>query len=1156
MHCPACGFENPETASSCAQCGTALGAAATRATREIELQRELDAAREAVTSLRRFIPTVVADSVLHDRDRLRGERREAAVLFVDAVDFTKLSVSLDAEATFDLVNDLLGRLVECIHRYGGMVDKFTGDGLMAVFGAPVAHENNTEMAVRAALDMQRAVSEFEPVARAQLGAPLQVRIGAHSGPVVAGVLGTQEQAAYTVMGETVNLAARLQAAAPPGSILVSSRVYEQTRPFFHFQTSGTIQIKGFDQPIPTFEVAGDRAEPLPARGVLGVSSILLGRDYELNQLKDALAAFLSDQRGRLVVVHGEAGMGKSRLVSEWLSTPLHGPAVVWRGRCVPYTEGVGHAAFRSLLQDAFRVSQLPDTWETALTPALRPFLRQLLNLPLSAEDNLVFRNLEPERVKQLTALAMREWISIEAQTQPVIAVLDDFHWADDLSRDMLQSIVDLLDEVPLILCVMTRPQPRKPVKLAFDPPAAGLAAPRRVDMLLNPLSAAHSRALLGHLVDLTDLPEQVTATLLSRAEGNPFYIEEFVRMLIEKDYVKMSGGQWRVVPGMDLRAIEIPTSLTGLMMTRFDRLPNDFQQVMRDAAVIGLQFTARLLEEVERRLHGAAGIRPVLDRLTELGMLEARPEAAEATYAFMHILTQETLYNSLLHSQRPTLHRTVAESIEFLYSSDVINQAEALAHHYDRARVRDRAMLYAVLAGNRARQRFANQEAIEYYSRALQLAQHLSGHESARWQAAMGLGDVEQLIGEYEEAIAFYQATLQEWASATAEDRAWAMLKLGQVWDKRGDLHESEEWLQQALHQLDQVRAPMPDLRGQVYSELGWLSWRHGDMTAAQRWLEQGLTLVSNTQFYSVHSSILNRLGAVYFNRGQWQQAVTYVEQALALRDRLGDMVGYARSLNNLGILKWSSGDWSGAQADYQHALELQNKIGEMEGQAQVCTNLGVLHTARGEWHEAEEYLKRSLEITQKIGHPYESAVSHMNLGHLYLMQERWADSAQNLNSAIALFDEVGARGNTNLNTTYCLQGTLCLEQGQLDAAQEWAKRSHDMLQETSKSTGQDESQDWGFYEGLVGRIAMARGDMVSARRHIDRSVAIFKASSNSIEVGRLLYWSGVLAVKQRYIDRAHQDLTASREILAQLGAAADLKRVDQQLSQLSATGG
>ena len=205
--------------------------------------------RQALSRLRRYVPAVVADSVLFDQERLRGERREISILFVDVVNFTQLSVSLDAEAVFNLINGLLGRMVECIHRYDGMVDKFVGDGLMAVFGAPIAHENDPELAVRAALDMQRAAAEFEPVARAQVGAPLQIRIGINSGPAVAGVIGTAQQASYTVIGESVNLAARLQAAARPGGILVSSRVYQQTRSLFDFQTSGTTHIKGFDQPI-------------------------------------------------------------------------------------------------------------------------------------------------------------------------------------------------------------------------------------------------------------------------------------------------------------------------------------------------------------------------------------------------------------------------------------------------------------------------------------------------------------------------------------------------------------------------------------------------------------------------------------------------------------------------------------------------------------------------------------------------------------------------------------------------------------------------------------------------------------------------------------------------------------------------------------------
>ena len=941
------------------QCGAALDKPA--------LARELAETRAVVDRLRRFLPAVVADGVLRDPDRLRGERREITVLFADAVNFTHLSVSLDAESIFNLINTLLSRLVECIHRYGGMVDKFTGDGLMAVFGAPIAHEDDPELAVRAALDMQKAAVELESMALAQLGAPLQIRIGIHSGPAVAGVLGSQQQTAYTVIGETVNLASRLQSAARPGGILVSARVYQQTRAFFNFQTAGSVQVKGFDQPIVVYEALGDRSEPLPARGIAGVSSIFLGHDAELNQLRAQLAEFLHDRRGRVVVVQGEAGMGKSRLVREWLASPVGG-AAVWRGHGLPYTEGVGYAAFRSLLQDALRTYESHDTWEAHITPALRPFLRQLLGLPLSADEQFSFRNLEPERVKQLTALAFREWLMTEARRRPVILIIDDFHWADDLSRDMLQAVVNLVREVPVLLCLITRPQPEKPLQI--DP--ALLSA----KIELKPLSAEHSRALLGHLVTLGDLPESIVNTILARSEGNPFYIEEFVRVLIEKAVLKPGEGQWRVASAVELQTLDIPTSLGGLMMTRFDRLPKDLQQVLRSAAVLGLQFAAQLLEEVERRLHGAAGVQPVVERLIDMGMLEERRDGGELAYAFSHILSQETIYNSILHSQRPGLHRTVAESIEALYAEDLSGQVEALALHYDRARVREKAMRYAVQAGDRARARFANHEAIEYYSRALQLSQHLSGYEATRWKAAIGLGEVEQLIGEYEEAIAFYQATLEEWSEASPDDRAWAMLKLAQVWDKRGNLQEAQNWLRQALAQLDRVRGSVPELRAQIYSDLGWLSLRRGDLIAAKDWLEQGLALVVDTEHYGVLSSVLNRLGAVYYNRSEWPQAAGYVERALDLREKLGDVVGYARSINNLGILKQASGDWDGALADYQRAVEMHERIGEVEGLAQAYTNLGVLCTDLGNWTQAEDYLRNSFNIAQRIGHAFRVGAS------------------------------------------------------------------------------------------------------------------------------------------------------------------------------------
>ncbi|MBN1976460.1 MAG: tetratricopeptide repeat protein [Anaerolineae bacterium] len=1154
MQCPVCGFPYPEAVSRCYICGADLTELEDEPEPsdkgDAEIRRELAATKEIVRRLRRYVPSVVADGILQDRERLRDERREVTVLFADTVNYSRLAASLDAESVFNLINDLLGRLIACVHRYDGVLDKFTGDGLMAVFGAPIAHENDTELAVRAALDMQRAAAEFEPIARAQLGAPLRIRIGIHCGLAVAGILGTEEQAAYTVIGETVNLAARLEALARPGGILVSSRVYQQTQGLFNFQAMGMTQIKGVAEPMAVYEAMGSRSEPLPTRGVAGVTAILLGRDAELEQLHNVVTAFLSDRHGRLVMIQGEAGLGKSRLVSEWLSTVPSEKAVVWSGRGLPYAQGIAYGVFRSLLWNV-RLACPPGTeWDGQVSPDLRPFLQQMVGT-VDLDEGAASHRLEPGRVKQLTVLALREWVLGEARRQPVVLVLEDFHWADDLSRDVLQALTDVTDEAPVLLCVTVRPQPEAPLSLTVPSAEKHSAAPVQLSLELKPLSSEHSRALLGHLVNLNELPEHLINTILTRAEGNPFYIEEFVRMLIEKGVLSLRDGQWRVSSAVEWQTLEVSATLRGLMMARVDRLPESLRQVLRDAAVVGVQFDAQLMEEIERRLQGTTNVVPLLERLTALGMLVEQPQAGEKVYAFRHLLTQETLYNSLLRSQRPTLHRTVAECIEYLYAEDLRNHAEVLALHYDRAYVRTKAMRYALLAGERARERFANREAIEYYSRALQISQHLGGYGAERWQAAIGLGEVLQHVGEYDEAIACYQAALEEWPDAAPQARAWAMLRLGQIWDKRGELAEAEGWLRQALAQLSQASTKLPELRAQIYSELGWLSLRRGNMAAARDWLGQGLDLVGTMGHYDVLASIFNRLGVVHYRRGEWQQATECVERAIQHRSRLGDIVGYASSLNNLAQIKWASGDWDGALADYERAVALYERIGELEGLAQVYANLGVLYTDRGEWGQAENNLARSLEIAQRIAHPYDLAQAHVNLGRLYILQERWEECGRHLTMAVPLFMEVGARADLDLSETYCLQSALHLAQDRIDDAWLWADRCGDLLR---KATGSEEgdSLEWGRYERLMGRIAITGSDLEAADRHLRRSAVIFQGHGSKLETGRTIYWGGQLSLAQHETEKALQEFDKARQIFEQLGAVVDLRQVEQQLTEIA----
>lgn len=1147
MYCHQCGHRVPPEAGRCPNCGADLSPLGSESLRRqlAEMQRKLAAQQRTIDNLQRFLPPVVADSVLHHPERLRGERRVVAVLFADAVGFTRLSVSLDAESMFNLINDLLTRLVACVEHYGGLVDKFTGDGLMAVFGAPIAHENDVELAVRAALDMQQAAAEFAPIAQAQLGAPLKLRIGINCGPAVAGILGTQTQGAYTVIGETVNLAARLESMAEPGQILISREVYREVRRLFMFGPQVELAVKGMDEPVTTYTVLGtSQAIHGTTRGIPAVGEVYLGRQQEMQCLRTLLDSFMQDQRGRVVIVTGEAGIGKSQLVARWLSETDRETLRIWRGRALPHPLETGYGVFRSALLDGIRQTEANGAEIPNLHASLRPYLQRLLGQPLDAPDETRLQHLAPEQINQLTVLAIREWLLAFARSKPLIVVLDDFHWADELSHDALQSLSTIINQANLLLCVIARTQDKPPLDLSrLDPDLC-------LELTVPPLSSEEAHKLFSTYVDVEGFPPNVIKNLLERAEGNPFFIQEFVRMLIEQEALELRQGKWRIVPSMAIEEVELPTSLRTLMLARVDRLPGNLQQLLRDASVIGLQFSLRLIQEVERRLGRTSVIRPMLERLVDLGLLEPRLVDGEDGYAFTHILTQEIIYQNILHQDRVELHRIVAQSHETCYRDELEAQTEALALHYDRAREREKALTYMLRAGDRARQRHANREAVQYYSRALQLSQLVAEASTERWHAAVHLADVYQLMGDYDEAIALYQAILEEPWQPPAEARADAMVRLGRACDKGGDLDRARAWLEEAVRTLDTAAAPAPAIEADIYNTLGWITLRNGDLPTARTLLERAASLVEDTKHYDVLSSILNRLGAVYYSQGDWDMAMAVVQRALEIRERSGDVIGMARSLNNLGILKRDSGDWSGALQAFQRCLSSMEAIGDAEGVAIAHTNLANVHIDLGNWEQAESHLRHSYDIAQRIGNPYERAQASMNLGRLFLRKGAWDEAGKYLDAALALYSQLNISANPNVVDACWLRSILFLEIGKLEEALQWGKRVRTLLQELS---GRDagSSPEWGRYYQLMGRLTLTQSKIAESLTALDQAVAIFEENRNHVELARTLYWRAQAQLRNDDLQAARADLIRARELLQGLGACADLEPITRFLNGL-----
>jgi tetratricopeptide (TPR) repeat protein len=435
---------------------------------------------------------------------------------------------------------------------------------------------------------------------------------------------------------------------------------------------------------------------------------------------------------------------------------------------------------------------------------------------------------------------------------------------------------------------------------------------------------------------------------------------------------------------------------------------------------------------------------------------------------------------------------------------------------------------YALLAGEQARQQFANQQAIEYYRRAKKLATEEPGRKEELWQATVGLGEIQVHIGEYDEAIHSYREALDSWPEAPLEERIKVMLRLGRAWNRRGDTEEAINWLFRASKELEELDLRLPALEGELYDELGWVIVRRGEFDRAEAWLQKGIAAVEEGNHPHLVASLHNHLGAVCFQKGELEQATEHVSRSLALREQLGDIVGVARSYNNLGILRRTSHDWEGALQSYQRGLELLERIGDTEGTIIAHTNIGNLFIERQEWDKAEENLLESLITAQCIRHGYELAQANMNLGRLYLLQEQLEAGAHHLHAALPLYEEAGGTTSSGLLDAHHWLSILHLKLDQLDEAQAWADRSHELLE---RLQGSSSSFLWGRYEQLLGQILMAEGKFAEAVKHLERSDEIYQSAAPVVDQGEIAY----------HLAQAYLALGRGRESDAQLERAQEL---------------
>jgi len=714
----------------------------------------------------------------------QAERRQATVLFAEVSGFDALAERLPAEDLTEIMNACFERMGSVIAAYEGRIDKFIGETVMAVFGVPVAVEGAPGRALRATLALREAVRVFSE--ERNLAVALRLRAGVNTGTVLAGAVGTRDQRQFTVMGDTVNLASRLQGMADQNRILVGPGTHRATVDDFAYRRVGAVDVKGKQQPVLIHELLSERARASGRRSDRGRTR-LIGRDRELSHLAQALSELRAGQGG-LVLISGEAGVGKSRLLAEVQQLPVCQEFTVLEGRGLSMGRNLSFHPFVDMFRnwalltdqdrDDVAVHKL-DRLLGGIQPEARaevlPFLLALMGLPVPDAFAERMAELETEGLERRVQRTVGELMARAAAVRPLVLCFEDLHWADTSSLQLLGSLAPLTEQHPILLFLVFRP--------GYDDILAPLYQALENDCALNhsvvsllPLDTASSQQLMDGLLPVEGLPAALKASILERSGGNPYFIEEVLRGLVDQGAVEQRSSGWVVTERIG--EVEIPMSISDVIMARIDRLEPAAREVLRTASVLGRSFFYRVLAEL---LPSSGNLAEHLEVLVDSQILRHRTRQEELEYLFKHALAQEVAYSSLLLPERRELHLRAARAIEHTFAHRLSDFYGMLAWHYSCAEDLDQAEEYMLRAGEEATRASASSEALHYYQRALELySRHSQAQRDPARQARIeeNLGRTLVARGHMEEAVGYLGRALSHLGVPRPSSRMAALLKL------------------------------------------------------------------------------------------------------------------------------------------------------------------------------------------------------------------------------------------------------------------------------------------------------------------------------------------------------------------------------------------
>jgi class 3 adenylate cyclase/tetratricopeptide (TPR) repeat protein len=774
VKCLACQTDLPDGANFCLNCGHDC--------RESEKTAAIDYRQP-----HSYTPKHLKEKILTSRSAIEGERKIVTVMFADVTGFTSMSEKLDPEDVHRIMNGCFGILMDEVHKCEGTVNEFRGDGVMALFGAPIAHEDHAQRACVAALAVQQGLVPYGEKLNAEYGIDFRVRIGLNSGPVVVGAIGDDLRMDYTAQGDTANLAARMESNAEPGTVLVSEQTYRLAKEFFEFDPLGKIQVKGKEQPVATYRLR-DKAYKARARSEREIYSEMVGRDQELARLELQVLKAVNGE-GSVVNVVGEAGIGKSRLLAELKKREAVKRVSFLEGRGISMGKNLSFHPIIDLLKNWAHIRE-DDTEIIALNKleaAIRrvsaaeadeifPFVATMIGMKLSGRHAERVKGIEGESLEKHVFKNVRDLLVRSAEMIPIVIVIEDLHWADTSSLLLLDSAYGLARTQKLVFINVFRPGYWGSGEATVETLKDRIPDLSLVEIVLQPLDPQGSEALINNMLNIKGLHHGVKGQIIERAGGNPFFIEEVVRSLIDEGAVKVTDTGFEVTD--EIHSVVIPPTIQDVLMARIDRLDEESRNLVKVASVIGRSFFYRILAEVMTQVEN---LDDKLAYLKEIQLIRDRTRMQELEYLFKHALAQEAAYESTLLQQRKQLHLKVAESIERIFRDRLHEFYGILALHYSKAGHLEKAEDYMVKAGEEALRSSASSEAITYFLEALQLYTEKHGEAAdpvkiAKFEKNIALAYFNR--GSWENARQYFDKVLWRWGRRSPKNKAGVMAKL------------------------------------------------------------------------------------------------------------------------------------------------------------------------------------------------------------------------------------------------------------------------------------------------------------------------------------------------------------------------------------------